>query len=55
VPQSPLQTIGKDSEEEENFINSITNSIITLNTTNINSKETLENVVQQISTICNNA
>jgi len=46
-----IWTIGKDSEEEENFINSIIKGIMILNTTNINSKETLENVVQQISTI----
>jgi len=40
-----IWTIGKDNKEEENFINSITNSIMTLNTANINSKETLENIV----------
>jgi len=33
-----IWTIGKDSKEEENFINSITNGIMTLNTANINSK-----------------
>ena len=40
-----IWTIGKDSKEEENFINSITKGIIILNTANINSKETLENAV----------
>ena len=47
-----IWTIGKDSKEEENFINSITNGIMILDTANINSKETLENTVQHIFTIC---
>jgi len=49
-----IWTISKDSEEEKNFITSITNGIITLDTTNINSKETLENVVQQMTTVFGN-
>jgi len=50
-----IWTIGKDSKEEKNFINSITKGIMIFDTANINLKETLENAVQQMSTIINNA
>jgi len=39
-------SICKDSEEEKNFIKAITDNILTLNTTNITSKENLETIVQ---------
>jgi len=41
-----IWTISKDSKKKKNFISLITNGIITLNTANINLKETLENIVQ---------
>jgi len=39
-------SISKDSEKEKNFIKAITNNILTLDTSNITSKENLEPIVQ---------
>jgi len=50
-----IWTISKDSKEKKNFITSITNGITTLNTANINLKEILENVVQQMTIVFSNA
>ena len=49
-----IWTISKDSKKKKNFISLITNGIMTLNTANINLKETLENIVQQMAIVFGN-
>jgi len=46
-------SISKDSEEEKNFIKAITDNILTLDTSNITSKENLETIVQQLASTFN--
>jgi len=48
-------SIGKDSEEEENFIKALTNNILTLDTMIITSKEILEITVQCLANIFSDA
>jgi len=48
-------SISKDSEEEKNFIKAITDGTLTLDTSNIMSKENLEVVAQQLASIFNEA
>ena len=48
-------SIGKDSEEEENFIKALTNNILALNTMIITSKEILEMTVQYLANIFSDA
>jgi len=48
-------SISKDSEEEKNFTKAITDGTLTLDTSNITSKENLEAVVQRLASIFNEA
>jgi len=48
-------SISKDSEEEKNFIKAITDNTLTLDTSNIMSKENLEVIVQRLASIFNEA
>jgi len=47
--------INKDSEEEKNFIKAITDNTLALDTSNIMSKENLEEIVQRLANIFNEA
>jgi len=47
--------ISKDSEEKKNFIKAITDNTLTLDTSNITSKENLEAIVQWLASIFNKA
>jgi len=48
-------SICKDSKEEKNFIKAITDNTLTLDTSNITSKENLEMIVQRLANIFNEA
>jgi len=50
-----IQSIKKYSEEEKNFVNSIIQGIENLNISSIRSREDLQNLVQQLATIFENA
>jgi len=48
-------SIRRDSKEEKNFISSIINGVKNLDTSNIVTKEDLENAVQQLAAIFEHA
>ena len=50
--QDKQQTIIKNGEEEEGFINELKNEVGSLNTTNISNSKSLERVVQDFMSIC---
>jgi len=50
-----IRSIKKDSEEELEFLNSITNGVLKLNTSNIATEEKLENSVWKLASIFQNA
>ena len=51
--QDKWQTIIRNSEEEEKFVTELTNTLGNINTTDISSKEFLENIVQEYTRISN--
>jgi len=50
-----IWSIRRDSEEEKDYITSITNGVYNLNTSSITTKEELEDYVQQLAIIFENA
>jgi len=50
-----IWSICKDNEEEKNFIKAITDNVLSLDTSNITSKENLETTVQRLANIFNDA
>jgi len=50
--QDKQQTIIKNGEEEEGFINELKNKVGSLDTTNISNSKSLERVVQDFMSIC---
>jgi len=51
--QGKWQTIIKNSEKEEKFVSELTTTLENINTTDISSKESLENIVQEYARILN--
>jgi len=50
-----IRLISKDSEEEKDFVVSLTKEVSNLNSSNIQSKDDLENLVQQLAYMFRNA